>query len=68
MYALPGVKWIASGKLLYSSVQCSVMTQTDGIAGVVAGRSKRGGMYINTYMYNLLTYSLHCIAKTNTTL
>ena len=54
----PNVKQITSGKLLYrteNSTLCSVVTLTGG-REVPEG----GG-----YMY---TYSLHCIAETNTTL
>ena len=63
--ALPCVKQIASGKLLYtagSSAQCSVMTQRGRVGLGVGERSERGDIGIYT------ADSLCCTAETNTTL
>ena len=60
IYALPCVKQIASGNLMYSagnSARCSVMTQMGG-SGVWEG-DPREGIYIH------ITVSLCCTAETN---
>ena len=47
--ALLCVKQLASGNLLHSmgsSVQCSVVTETGGMAGRVEGRVKRERIYV----------------------
>ena len=46
IYTPPCVKWMASGKLLYSagsSAQCSVMAWRGGMGGAVVGRRLKRG-------------------------
>ena len=60
--ALPRVKQIASGNVLYSagsSARCSVVTQMNAMERVLGGRSKTEGMYVCIVQQKLIQ---HCKA------
>ena len=66
IYTWPCIKWIASGKLLYttgSSAQCSAMTSR----GTVGGGWEGGPRGRNIYIYTHVSDSLPCTAETKAT-